>query len=203
MKVLKNIINNDIIKLGDNEFPVDIDNWINVTNQPEGQNLTLQQAKTAKIAEINKIRDKMDLTSFYRYKSDINPAYEITVDQYGNITKTNNNVSFVFDVSETSIPLRTPNEILNDVKEGYDNGDINYYLPYACDIIDEKGNFLRKGGIALDIKVRNDIRNHLKQRAMINTFIARGLKNAVIQAKSIEEISVIEWKLNDNLSRFS
>lgn len=203
MKILKNKITNNIVEFSDNASPIDIENWVDVTNEPEGLTLILNKAKTAKIAEINKIRDKMDIMPFSRFKNDSAPAYEITVDQYGNITKTNNSVSFVFDASQTSIPLRTPNEILNDVKEEYDNGDTDYYLPYACDIIDEQGNFLRKGGIALDINVRNDIRNHLKNRAKINTFISRGLKNAVIEATSIEQVKAIQWKLNDNLSRFS
>ena len=162
----------------------------------------LQQVKTAKIKEINEIRDLIDTKPFVYYANSSTPAYELAVNEFGQVVKTNNNVSFVFDAKPVSIPIRTPSEILNDVKEEYDNGRVDYYLPYSCDIVDQNGAFLRKGGVAIDMKLRNAIRSHLKHRAMNNTFIARSLKNAVFNATSIEEVNSINYHLNSNDTRF-
>lgn len=162
----------------------------------------LQQVKSAKIKEINEIRDLIDTKPFVYYANSSTPAYELAVNEFGQVVKTDNNVSFVFDAKPVSIPIRTPSEILNDVKEEYDNGRVDYYLPYSCDIVDQNGAFLRKGGVAIDIKLRNAIRSHLKHRAMNNTFIARSLKNAVFNATSIEEVNSINYHLNSNDTRF-
>jgi hypothetical protein len=162
----------------------------------------LQEAKSAKIKEINDARDLIDTKPFVYYANSSTPAYELAVNEFGQVVKTDNNVSFVFDAKPVSIPIRTPSEILNDVKEEYDNGRVDYYLPYSCDIVDQNGAFLRKGGVAIDMKLRNAIRNHLKHRAMNNTFIARSLKNAVFNATSIEEVNSINYHLNSNDTRF-
>lgn len=175
---------------------------IKKSEQPYINAWELQQVKSAKIKEINEIRDLIDTKPFVYYANSSTPAYELAVNEFGQVVKTNNNVSFVFDAKPVSIPIRTPSEILNDVKEEYDNGRVDYYLPYSCDIVDQNGAFLRKGGVAIDMKLRNAIRSHLKHRAMNNTFIARSLKNAVFNATSIEEVNSINYHLNSNDTRF-
>ena len=175
---------------------------IKKSEQPYVDAWELQQVKTAKIKEINEIRDLIDTKPFIYYANASTPAYELAVNEFGQVVKTDNNVSFVFDAKPVSIPIRTPSEILNDVKEEYDNGRVDYYLPYSCDIVDQNGAFLRKGGVAIDMKLRNAIRSHLKHRAMNNTFIARSLKNAVFNATSIEEVNSINYHLNSNDTRF-
>ena len=175
---------------------------IKKSEQPYINAWELQQVKSAKIKEINEIRDLIDTKPFVYYANSSTPAYELAVNEFGQVVKTDNNVSFVFDAKPVSIPIRTPSEILNDVKEEYDNGRVDYYLPYSCDIVDQNGAFLRKGGVAIDMKLRNAIRSHLKHRAMNNTFIARSLKNAVFNATSIEEVNSINYHLNSNDTRF-
>ena len=208
--IFRNTITNEISydNLGANFTNGD---WINCldskgnikkSEQPFIDAWELQQVKTAKIKEINEIRDLIDTKPFIYYANSSTPAYELAVNEFGQVVKTNNNVSFVFDANPVSIPIRTPSEILNDVKEEYDNGRVDYYLPYSCDIVDQNGAFLRKGGVAIDMKLRNAIRSHLKHRAMNNTFIARSLKNAVFNATSIEEVNSINYHLNSNDTRF-
>jgi|SRR6056300_1778833 len=175
---------------------------IKASEQPFIDAWDLQQAKTAKIAEIKAKRDEMDLNPLNRYASEAIPAYEVTFDEFLNITKTTNNVSFVFDVKPLSIPIRTPSEILRDVKESSES-DANYFLPYSCDIIDNAGNFLKKGAIALDLAVRNDIMGHLKNRATQNTLVANMLKKQVLLATTIEEVQAISWFTNENDTRFA
>ena len=127
---------------------------IKKSEQPYINAWELQQVKTAKIKEINEIRDLIDTKPFVYYANSSTPAYELAVNEFGQVVKTNNNVSFVFDAKPVSIPIRTPSEILNDVKEEYDNGRVDYYLPYSCDIVDQNGAFLRKGGVAIDMKLK-------------------------------------------------
>ena len=164
--------------------------------------IELSKAKTAKIAEIKAKRDEMDLSPLNRYASEAIPAYEVTIDEFLNVTKTTNSVSFVFDVKPLSIPIRTPSEILRDVKESSEL-NANYFLPYSCDIIDNAGNFIKKGAIALDLAVRNDIMGHLKNRATQNTLVANMLKQQVLSATTIEEVQAISWLTNENDTRFA
>lgn len=211
MDISRNAVTGEIVKGSLGNFFRKGD-WVDCIDRttgnikPEEQPLIdaydLQEAKTTKLAEIKAKRDEMDLKPFKRFSNEISPAYEVTFDEFLDVTKTDNIVSFVFDVRPLDVPIRTPSEILSEVKESSaDNPD--YFLPYSCDIIDNAGNFLRKGAVALDLSLRNDIRNHLKNRATQNTFRANFLKQQVLAATTIEEVQTISWTTNDNDTRFA
>lgn len=166
--------------------------WNQVVSKLNG--IVLQEAKDKKLAELKIIRNSSDEAPLRGIQ-----AYEVTLDENFNKTKTNNLVYFYFDTKPVDTPVRNPLAILARVyRKGHDNP--NYYLPYKCDI--ENGdNTTRKGIVALTYDIAQTVENHMETRGSTNSVFKSYYETLINNCSTIEEVEAVNFGLNDNESR--
>lgn len=179
LQYLKNPQTNEVIK--NESFGSFFDDWIELS-ESEILAYELQEAKTAKIIQLNINRDAANLTPTSDTK-----AREV-IAQSGESDELGNEFYFLFRVTNTNNPASNPATILNTaIRKGA--GNPNYYLRYSGIIID--GDTTRKGYVAITGEIANSLSDHLELRNLANIDYANNIESEINACTTIEELNSI------------
>ena len=116
-------------------------------------------------------------------------AFEIVESEPHEFTKTTNKVYFAFSLAATSQPSTDPNSIiLGTIINSLANP--SFCLRYSCAIIE--GKLIRKGYVAIDRVVANEVQLHITQRIQDSIAYANTIEKQLIAATSLEELEAID-----------
>jgi hypothetical protein len=200
------------------ENPIDGLNWQNKEfDKPtwdqiksKFNNIELTQAKEKKLKELEGIKNDLDSSNYDHYHNAYFPAYEV-ID--GVLQTEAGGVSFQVDLQFRQVNGRNIVDIINYIKNANienrlrllesNKDQVKEYIDYFCDIIDNAGNFLRKGQVRLDIKLARALEGHVLYRLAVNSTYFRSIKEAINNSTIVAEIEAIEIPKNENGTRLN